>query len=78
MCTHIHTHFTADDLEYIMVSGFLLMEHKASKTTQNIKLCSGLEGRIPYVLFNVYVPLHIFFLTKYIFILITGQGLKTL
>lgn len=78
MHTHIHTHFTADDFEHIMVSGFLLMEHKASKTTQNIKLCSGLEGRIPYVLFNVYVPLHIFFLTKYIFILITGQGLKTL
>lgn len=37
------------------------------------------EGRIPYVLFNVYVPWHrFFFLTKYVFILITGQGLKAL
>jgi hypothetical protein len=28
-----HTHFSEDDLEYIMASGFQLMEHKTSKTT---------------------------------------------
>jgi hypothetical protein len=44
-----------------MASGFQLMEHKTSKTTWNTNYAQDFEGRIPYVLFNVYVPLHIFF-----------------